>query len=88
LRCQVLLSLICRDDLVVTLEKLLDKKKDIDYILVETNGLADPAAIVQTFWLDDNLESNVQMHATVGVIDAKNFGQKLEDPSTKELLLS
>ena len=30
-----------KDDLINTLDALLEKKSDIDYILVETNGLAD-----------------------------------------------
>lgn len=32
-----------RDDLILTLDSLLEKKPELDYILVETNGLADPS---------------------------------------------
>jgi len=32
-----------KGDLILTLDTLLEKKKELEYILVETNGLADPS---------------------------------------------
>ena len=51
-----------RNDLINTLDSLLEKKKNIDYILVETNGLSEPSALIKTFWLDDGLFSKVEYH--------------------------
>ena len=48
-----------KDDLINTLDSLLEKKSDIEYILVETNGLADSSELVQTFWLDEGVGSHV-----------------------------
>ena len=53
-----------KDDLIQTLDSLLENniksgKPKLEYILVETNGLADPCLVVQTFWLDDQLMSKV-----------------------------
>jgi G3E family GTPase len=49
-----------KDDLIQTLDSLLEKtKRKIEYILVETNGLADPCQVVQSFWLDEQLCSKV-----------------------------
>jgi G3E family GTPase len=48
-----------KDDLIITLDALLEKKTDIELILVETNGLANPSEVINTFWLDDHLESKV-----------------------------
>lgn len=62
-----------KDDLLNTLEKLIDKRKDIDLILIESNGLANPAEIIKIFWLDDALESNVSFNFTLCMVDAKNF---------------
>jgi G3E family GTPase len=43
------------------LDTLLSKKH-LDYVLVEMNGLADPSAIIQTFWVDDGLGSLVTLY--------------------------
>jgi len=56
---------------------MLEKKHDIEYIIVETNGLADPSLLVQTFWLDEGVGSKVQLHQCVALIDAKSFPEKL-----------
>ena len=48
-----------RDELVTTLERLLKRRDKFDYILVETTGLANPGPLAATFWLDDELESEV-----------------------------
>ena len=62
-----------KDDLINTLEKLVDKRKDIELILIESNGLANPAEIIKVFWLDDALECSVTFNFTLCLIDAKNF---------------
>ena len=62
-----------KDDLINTLDSLLEKKKDIEYIVVETNGLADASQLVQTFWLDEGVGSKVQLHQTIAMVDSVNF---------------
>jgi G3E family GTPase len=56
----------------------------LDYIIIETNGLADPCQLVQTFWLDDYLMSKVSFHSCICLIDSSNFLQKLSVAETKE----
>ena len=56
----------------------------LDYIIIETNGLADPCQLVQTFWLDDYLMSKVSFHSCICMIDSSNFLQKLSVAETKE----
>ena len=69
-----------KDDLIQTLDSLLEKTtRNIEYILVETNGLADPCQVVQSFWLDDNLCSKVQLHSCIALIDSLTFSQKLDN---------
>ena len=66
--------LIYRGDLINTLDTLLEKKRgQIDYVVVEMNGLADPSAIIQMFWVDDGLGSLVTLHQTVALVDSKSF---------------
>ena len=67
-----------KDSLVETLENLVAKKKDIDYILIEASGMADPGPIASVFWLDDALESRLRLDGIVTVVDAANILQQLE----------
>jgi G3E family GTPase len=73
------LILMNRDDLIATLDALLEKKHDIEYILVEANGLADPGAIISTFWLDEGLESKIELLQTIVVANAKDFNSKMQN---------
>ena len=41
-----------RGDLIKTLKELIYKLDKFDYILIETTGLADPAPVAQTFFID------------------------------------
>lgn len=69
-----------KDNGVAAIEQLIDRSKDkIDYIFLETSGVADPAPIAQMFWLDDALSSNIYIDAIVTVLDSKNILSNLED---------
>jgi len=48
-----------RDDLVNTLERIMQNRSKFDYILVETTGMANPGPIASIFWLDDELGRSV-----------------------------
>ena len=43
-----------RGDLIRILTKLIKRKKPLDAIMIETTGLADPAPVAQTFFVDDD----------------------------------
>ncbi|DAZ92649.1 TPA: hypothetical protein N0F65_004354 [Lagenidium giganteum] len=59
-----------RDDLVNTLEKLLERRDRFDYILVETTGMANPGKVASIFWVDDELEGNLYLDGIVTLVDA------------------
>ena len=42
-----------RGDLIRILGNLMKRKNKFDYIMIETTGLADPAPVAQTFFVDD-----------------------------------
>lgn len=42
---------VVRGDLIRILNKLLKRKEMFDAILIETTGLADPAPVIQTFFM-------------------------------------
>ncbi|CAL5225787.1 g8562 [Coccomyxa viridis] len=68
-----------RGDLVRILTKLLKSKTKYDGILIETTGLADPAPVAQTFFVDDFLAERLLLDAIVTVVDCKHIEQHLDD---------
>lgn len=69
-----------KDNGVLAIENLIQNSKDkIDYILLETTGVADPAPIAKMFWLDDALASNVYIDGVVTVVDSYNILTCLDD---------
>ena len=68
-----------KDDLIKTLEALLDKRKDLDYILIESSGMANPGPIASIFWLDDALESRLLLDGVVTLVDALHIARQLEE---------
>jgi G3E family GTPase len=68
-----------RGDLIRIIEGLMKRKGRFDAILIETTGLADPAPVAQTFFVDDEVRSRTRLDSIITVVDAKNFLQRLED---------
>jgi G3E family GTPase len=73
-----------RGDLIRIIEGLMKRKGRFDAILIETTGLADPAPVAQTFFVDDEVRSRTKLDSIVTVVDAKNFLQRLEDSHEAE----
>ena len=67
-----------RGDLIRILGKILRKKK-IDAIIIETTGLADPAPVVQTFFMDEHIKSLARVDSVLTVVDAKHIIQHLDE---------
>lgn len=69
-----------KDNGVTAIENLVENSRGkIDYILLETTGVADPAPIAKMFWLDDALSSSVYIDGVVTVVDAEHIVTCLED---------
>ncbi|MEP0941876.1 MAG: GTP-binding protein [Rhizobiaceae bacterium] len=73
-----------RGDLVRVVQGLLKRKGRFDGILVETTGLADPAPVAQTFFMDDDVRAKAQLDAVVALVDAKHFPLRLNDAPEAE----
>ncbi len=73
-----------RQDLVVVLKKFSDRIKagtlKLDYVLIETTGMADPAPVAQTFFVEDSVQENFKLDGIVTLIDTKHVEQHLDDP--------
>ena len=70
-----------RGDLIRTVENLLKHRERFDGILVETTGVADPAPVAQTFFMDDDVRNAAALDSVITVVDAKHFEQRLKDTS-------
>ena len=68
-----------RGDLVRIIDGLMRRKGKFDAIIVETTGLADPAPVAQTFFIDDNVGRKAKLDAVVTVADAKWLQERLKD---------
>ena len=67
-----------RGDLIETIDKLKDRT-DLDAILIETTGLADPAPVASTFFLADEISSATRIDSFVSMADAVNLEVSLEE---------
>ncbi len=67
-----------RGDLVRTLEALT-KRVELDAVLIETTGLADPAPVASTFIVAEEIKFKFNLDAFVTVVDARNLQQNLKD---------
>ncbi len=68
-----------RGDLVRILDGLMRRKGKFDAVIVETTGLADPAPVAQTFFVDENVGRKTRLDAVVTVADAKWLSERLKD---------
>ena len=68
-----------RGDLLDVIRKLMSRRDRLDYILVETSGLADPMPVAQAFFVDDAVLDEVALDAIVTLIDSKHIEQHLDD---------
>ncbi len=68
-----------RGDLIRVLSGLMKRKGKFDGIIVETTGLADPAPVAQTFFVDDDVRARTQLDSVTTVVDAKHLPLRLKD---------
>ncbi len=68
-----------RGDLIRILEGLMKRRGKFDAIIVETTGLADPAPVAQTFFVDQEVKDTARLDAVVTVADAKWLSERLKD---------
>lgn len=62
-----------RGDLVRIIEALMRRRDRFDGILIETTGLADPAPVAQTFFVDEDVRSKTRLDSIITVVDARHL---------------
>ncbi|MEU6352418.1 GTP-binding protein [Streptomyces sp. NPDC047072] len=68
-----------RGDLIRILGALMRRRERFDRILIETTGLADPAPVAQTFFMDDEIAAHLRLDAIVTLVDAAHVLQHLDE---------
>ena len=79
---EVMNGCICctvRGDLVEALKRLHKKIEKFDAVIIETTGLADPAPVAQTFFVDEDIQQMYYLDGIVTLVDAKHVEQHLDE---------
>jgi|Transcript_19690 G3E family GTPase len=79
---EVMNGCICctvRGDLVVALKNLYKRVERFDGIIIETTGLADPAPVCQTFFIDEDIQRMYRLDSVITVADSKYILDRLAE---------
>lgn len=72
-----------KNETFLALESLLMRRRDIERIVIEASGAADPASLVQKLWVDEALESLAVLDAVVCVVDVSRASELLDSASQR-----
>jgi G3E family GTPase len=73
-----------RGDLIRIVTGLMKRRDKFDGIIIETTGLANPAPVAQTFFVDEGVRARTRLDAIVTVVDAKHLPARLADSHEAE----
>jgi len=63
-------------ELLEAVYRILDRPEKVDYLVVETTGLADPLPVAMTF-LGSDLRDLTRLDSIITLVDAENFSDEL-----------
>ena len=70
---------VVRGDLIRSLRNLLAEKPDLDGIIIETTGLANPSPVIQTLAIDQTIAARCRLDSVLCVVDAVHVLDRLAD---------
>ncbi|BAZ11998.1 hypothetical protein NIES4071_38260 [Calothrix sp. NIES-4071] len=73
-----------RGDLIRIIGNLMKRRNKFDHLVIETTGLADPAPVIQTFFVDEDMKDKLELDAVVTVVDAKHIWQHWDADEAQE----
>ena len=73
-----------RGDLIRIIGNLMKRRDKFDHLVIETTGLADPAPVIQTFFMDEDVQSQTSLDAVVTVVDTKHIWQHWDADEVQE----
>jgi len=73
-----------RGDLIRIIGNLMKRRDKFDHLVIETTGLADPAPVIQTFFMDEDVQAQTNLDSVVTVVDAKHIWQHWDAEEAQE----
>ncbi len=73
-----------RGDLIRIIGNLMRRRDKFDHLVIETTGLADPAPVIQTFFVDEEIQTQMNLDAVVTVVDAKHIWSHWDSDEAQE----
>lgn len=73
-----------RGDLIRIIGNLMQRRDKFDHLVIETTGLADPAPVIQTFFVDEDIQSQLALDAVITVVDSKHIWQHWDSDEAQE----
>ena len=73
-----------RGDLIRIIGNLMKRRDKFDHLVIETTGLADPAPVIQTFFVDEDMQGRLNLDAVVTVVDVKHIHDHWEADEAQE----
>ena len=73
-----------RGDLIRIIGNLMQRRDKFDHLVIETTGLADPAPVIQTFFVDEDIQTQLALDAVITVVDAKHIWQHWDSDEAQE----
>ncbi|MEB3190303.1 MAG: GTP-binding protein [Snowella sp.] len=73
-----------RGDLIRIIGNLMKRRDKFDHLVIETTGLADPAPVIQTFFMDEDVRSQTLLDSVVTVVDSKHIDQHWDSEEVQE----
>jgi len=73
-----------RGDLIRMIGNLMEKQEKFDHLVIETTGLADPAPVIQSFFVDEIMRAKTELDAIVTVVDAKHIWEHWDSSEAQE----
>jgi G3E family GTPase len=73
-----------RGDLIRIIGNLIERRDRFDHLVIETTGLADPAPVIQSFFVDEVMRNQTMLDAVVTVVDSKHIWHHWESSEAQE----
>jgi G3E family GTPase len=73
-----------RGDLIRIIGNLMQRRDKFDHLVIETTGLADPAPVIQSFFVDPVMRNQTILDAVVTVVDSKHIWHHWESSEAQE----
>ncbi|QIA08697.1 CobW family GTP-binding protein [Draconibacterium halophilum] len=67
------------DEYELVLKELAERFPNVDHLLIETTGIADPAPVIQPFFAEEDLKELYEYNGAICLVDALNFDDLPEE---------